>query len=183
MAVSGRAFAWPDGWFGQQLSERRPARPGSTGSGVEAIVQGRCIRVRRVQGWREAVDAPGRLGSGEGFTRRAIACPPCEAGERAEEVERIRVAMDTLPGPYRQALFLVYVKGHTHGETAIRLAIPLGTAHAWVRRGLRALRLAHASLESTPTLAVANASRQLSRQRRGSRSASRVYEAIAQTAG
>lgn len=169
MAVSVRAFAWPDGWFGQQISEQRLARTGSSGPGVDAIVHGRRIRVRRVPGWRECGDVPGRPGSGEGFARRAIARPPCEARERAEAVERVRVALDTLPGHYRQALFLVYVDGCTHGETAIRLAIPLGTAHAWVRRGLRALRLVHASLTSAPALTATGASVRRIRQRRPTR--------------
>ncbi len=183
MAVSGRAFAWPDAWFGEQRSERRPARSGSTDPAVDAIVHGRRIRVRRVQGWRESVDAPGRPGSGEGFTRRAIACPPCEARERAESVERIRVALDILPGHYRQALFLVYVDGCTHGETATRLAIPLGTAHAWVRRGLSALRQVHASLASTPALAVTNAGRLRLRQRRPTRLAAGAVQVVSQTIG
>ena len=32
------------------------------------------------------------------------------------------------------------MKGYTHGEIAGRMGVPLGTAKAWTRRGLAALR-------------------------------------------
>lgn len=40
----------------------------------------------------------------------------------------------------RASLLLAYVAGLSHGEIAQRLNVPLGTAKAWVRRSLLALR-------------------------------------------
>lgn len=40
----------------------------------------------------------------------------------------------------RACVLMAYVYGYTHGEIAGRLRAPLGTAKAWVRRGLAALR-------------------------------------------
>jgi RNA polymerase sigma-70 factor (ECF subfamily) len=40
----------------------------------------------------------------------------------------------------RQSIVLAYVDGCTHAEIAARLASPLGTVKAWIRRGLESLR-------------------------------------------
>jgi RNA polymerase sigma-70 factor, ECF subfamily len=40
----------------------------------------------------------------------------------------------------RHALLLIYVLGLTHSEVAGRMNVPLGTAKAWIRRALVALR-------------------------------------------
>lgn len=42
--------------------------------------------------------------------------------------------------PKRQSIVLAYVEGCTHAEIAQRLASPLGTVKAWIRRGLESLR-------------------------------------------
>jgi hypothetical protein len=164
------ATAWPDGWFSGWAPEQRPARAGSPRPPVEAIVRHRQIRVTPVRGWREHRSEPGGSGRDGGLAGRPEPAP-CEACEQSEAAVRIRAALDTLPGRYRQALHLVYVEGRTHGEVAIHLVVPLGTAKAWVRRGLRALRAAHVSLDATPTPEVAAASRLLTglclRSRRG----------------
>jgi RNA polymerase sigma-70 factor (ECF subfamily) len=57
-------------------------------------------------------------------------------------IERIGVqeCMGQLTAPQRQALALVYYQGLTHVEVAQALEAPLGTAKAWVRRGLDYLR-------------------------------------------
>jgi RNA polymerase sigma-70 factor (ECF subfamily) len=52
----------------------------------------------------------------------------------------IRACMATLSAPQRQALALAYYRGLVHSEIAEVLGTPLGTAKAWVRRGLEALR-------------------------------------------
>lgn len=177
-AYAGRATAWPDGWFARQTPDRRPARTGLSCPLVEAIVHRGQIRVRSVRGWREAFGEQGPAGRPGSLGRLPPHPAPREACERAEEAVRIRAALATLPGRYRQALHLVYVEGHTHGEAAIHLAIPIGTAKAWVRRGLRALRLAHAALATTPTPGMAVATRLLIQLQLESRRSPRLTQEV-----
>ena len=40
----------------------------------------------------------------------------------------------------RSSILLAYLEGCTHSEIADRLATPLGTIKAWIRRGLQALK-------------------------------------------
>jgi RNA polymerase sigma-70 factor, ECF subfamily len=48
----------------------------------------------------------------------------------------INACMSSLSATQRQALALAYYRGMAHPEIAEALAVPLGTAKAWVRRGL-----------------------------------------------
>ncbi len=48
--------------------------------------------------------------------------------------------LEQLDEPKRSSIVLAYVDGCTHAEIAQRLATPLGTVKAWIRRGLLALR-------------------------------------------
>ena len=48
--------------------------------------------------------------------------------------------MAELGAPQRQALALAYYRGMVHTEVAQALGVPLGTAKAWVRRGLDKLK-------------------------------------------
>jgi RNA polymerase sigma-70 factor (ECF subfamily) len=52
----------------------------------------------------------------------------------------IDACMAALPAPQRQALALAYYRGLVHTEVAEVLSVPLGTAKAWVRRGLDRLK-------------------------------------------
>jgi RNA polymerase sigma-70 factor (ECF subfamily) len=53
---------------------------------------------------------------------------------------RIEGCMGALTGSQRQALALAYYRGMVHTEIASSLNAPLGTAKAWVRRGLDKLK-------------------------------------------
>ena len=171
-------------WLARQAPERRPARVGSHCLLVEAIVNRRHVRVRAVRGWREPVAELAERSRREKPALIVVSSqPPCERCERAEAAVRIRAALDTLPGRYRQALHLVYVDGRTHDEVATHLAVPLGTAKAWVRRGLRALSAAHASLGATPTPGVTTASRMLVGLRLESRRSETIIRQVTPTAG
>ena len=56
-----------------------------------------------------------------------------------DELE-VHACMDRLkPGP-RQALALAYFRSMAHAEVAQSLDVPLGTAKAWIRRGLERLK-------------------------------------------
>jgi len=53
---------------------------------------------------------------------------------------RIAACMQELSASQRQALALAYYRGMVHTEIAAALGAPLGTAKAWVRRGLDRLK-------------------------------------------
>ena len=53
---------------------------------------------------------------------------------------RLRSCLEALDETKRRSVLMAYISGYTHGEIAGRLGVPLGTAKAWVRRGLVALR-------------------------------------------
>jgi RNA polymerase sigma-70 factor (ECF subfamily) len=52
----------------------------------------------------------------------------------------IDACMETLSAQQRQALALAYYRGLVHTEIAQQMGAPLGTAKAWVRRGLDKLK-------------------------------------------
>jgi RNA polymerase sigma-70 factor (ECF subfamily) len=60
--------------------------------------------------------------------------------ERSFEALRIAGCMGELGASQRQALALAYYRGMVHTEIAQALGAPLGTAKAWVRRGLDKLK-------------------------------------------
>ncbi|OJF95039.1 sigma-70 family RNA polymerase sigma factor [Pararhizobium antarcticum] len=57
-----------------------------------------------------------------------------------EQHDRLRECLSRLDEAKRQSILMAYMSGYTHGEIAGRLRVPLGTAKAWVRRGLASLR-------------------------------------------
>lgn len=58
----------------------------------------------------------------------------------AVEAMAIRNCMDRLEASHRQSLALAYYHGLSHSEVAVRMAAPLGSVKAWVRRGLERLK-------------------------------------------
>ncbi len=48
--------------------------------------------------------------------------------------------LETLKPQPRQAIVLSYVNGYSHGELSEKMAVPLGTVKAWIRRGLQELK-------------------------------------------
>jgi RNA polymerase sigma-70 factor (ECF subfamily) len=116
--------------------------------------------------WRKAASFDRALGSARGWIyaivrNRALNMLRDGAREHpmpAEELDRMREkslattwegldpegslrrCLGQLEPERRRALLMVYVVGLTHGEVAGRMHVPLGTAKAWIRRGLVALR-------------------------------------------
>ena len=56
------------------------------------------------------------------------------------ELGTLDACLGQLDADKRASIVLAYVDGCTHAEIAQRLATPLGTVKAWIRRGLQALR-------------------------------------------
>lgn len=54
--------------------------------------------------------------------------------------EAIRAALDGLPAPQRQALYLAFYGGMTHAEIADQIGQPVGTVKSRIRLGLLRLR-------------------------------------------
>ncbi|MDP2149385.1 MAG: sigma-70 family RNA polymerase sigma factor [Hoeflea sp.] len=57
-----------------------------------------------------------------------------------DQASRLRACLDRLDAPRRRTILMAYVSGYSHGEIAGRLKLPLGTAKAWIRRSLLALK-------------------------------------------
>ncbi len=62
------------------------------------------------------------------------------APEERERQTQVRAALAQIPAEQKEAVELAFFKGLTHEEIAERLASPLGTVKARIRRGLLKLR-------------------------------------------
>jgi RNA polymerase sigma-70 factor (ECF subfamily) len=60
---------------------------------------------------------------------------------------RLLVCLERLDAPQRQSIALVFFHGMSHVDLSAHLREPLGTVKAWVRRGLKRLRLCLASTD------------------------------------
>ncbi len=60
--------------------------------------------------------------------------------EELDQASRLRSCLSRLDALRRKTVLMAYVSGYSHGEIAGRLRLPLGTAKAWIRRSLGALR-------------------------------------------
>jgi len=69
-----------------------------------------------------------------------VAREPQRLLDEALAASRIAACMQELSAVQRQALALAYYRGMVHTEIATALGAPLGTAKAWVRRGLDKLK-------------------------------------------
>jgi RNA polymerase sigma-70 factor (ECF subfamily) len=62
------------------------------------------------------------------------------SGLEADDADRVRTALQSLPADQRQAIELAFFGGKTHLEIAELLNEPLGTVKARIRRGMLKLR-------------------------------------------
>lgn len=112
------------------------AGTGSARGWIYAIVRNRSLNVLR-DGRREL---PAPDGDVEGLAETAAAAEGIAAFDRLGTKSRLRACLDGLDEAKRRSILMAYVSGYTHGEIAGHLRVPLGTAKAWVRRGLALLR-------------------------------------------
>jgi RNA polymerase sigma-70 factor (ECF subfamily) len=95
------------------------------------------VRRRRPEQPLQWVDADGE--EREVDVADDTAAPP-EQLEQLQEDARLSDCVQRIAEEPRQALLLAYYEGLTHQEVAERLARPLGTVKAWVRRSLLSLQ-------------------------------------------
>ena len=86
---------------------------------------------------------------GERLRERAGACPELASDKDdqsalepflRERRAQVKSALTQLPGEQREALQLAFFSGLTHQQIAAKIATPLGTVKARIRRGLLQLR-------------------------------------------
>jgi RNA polymerase sigma-70 factor (ECF subfamily) len=119
----------------RKASQYAPDR-GSARGWICAVVRNRALNMLR-DGRRE------ELAGDDAIAEMRDAAHVDEAHAAFLELDsksRLRDCLSTLDEPKRNSILMAYVSGFTHGEIAGRLGVPLGTAKAWVRRGLASLR-------------------------------------------
>jgi RNA polymerase sigma-70 factor (ECF subfamily) len=94
----------------------------------------------RVVSLNQPLDCPG----GNCETLEAIAtaddaCDPSEQAQRAEQVERVREAIGSLPARQRATLVLAYYQQLSYREVAATLGCSTGTVKTQMYRALRTL--------------------------------------------
>jgi len=122
-------------WHGAGMYD---ARLGLPMTWLINIVRNRAIDLRRSRS--NALVAHGADDSGHIDALAAPGGGPEQWLDTAIERIGVQECMGQLTAAQRQALALVYYQGLTHVEVAQALEAPLGTAKAWVRRGLDYLR-------------------------------------------
>jgi len=88
---------------------------------------------------RRASAPPVIAGLDEIADRRSVPDAWSEVAGRIES-ERVRTAVETLPGEQRRAIEMAFFDGLTHREIAERDGLPLGTVKGRMRLGLRRLQ-------------------------------------------
>ena len=117
-----------------QKSASFDPRKGTGRSWLYAVLRHRALNILRSENRTDLVDDFEPLGLvSEGEDAEAILM-------RLSETSALRRCLESLDPRRRQAVILSYMQGLSHGELAGRLGVPLGTAKAWIRRSLTALR-------------------------------------------
>ena len=105
---------------------------GSARGWIHSVVRNRARRLRRSRFRQFAVDDQVLLA--------IFDVMDSTKDSRLPEECALRRLLAKLDPKKRASLILAYVDGCTHREIAEQLGVPIGTAKAWVRRSLRALR-------------------------------------------
>lgn len=106
---------------------------GSARTWLAAIVRHRALDLARARGRESLSDDPG-LGD------EAVTDDPLERIAASADAARLRDCLGGLEEKNRSSIVLAFVDGLSHAQVAERLALPLGTVKAWIRRGLMSLR-------------------------------------------
>ncbi|GJD92392.1 ECF RNA polymerase sigma factor SigK [Methylobacterium hispanicum] len=117
--------------------ERAGSFDSSRGAGrawIASIVRHRALKYIRAAGRETDID--------EAKTAEIVdtAPDPFAALAAAQDGARLHACLAKLDADRRRVILLAYVEGLSQSEIAERLATPLGTVKAWVRRSLIALK-------------------------------------------
>jgi RNA polymerase sigma-70 factor (ECF subfamily) len=107
---------------------------GSARGWIYSIVRNRAKKSRRAQLRYSAIDDQALL------TIFGILGPTNDSTPHLSEECLLRGHLEKLDPRKRASLILAYVEGYTHREIADQLGVSIGTAKAWIRRSLMALR-------------------------------------------
>jgi RNA polymerase sigma-70 factor (ECF subfamily) len=116
----------------QKAAKFDPAR-GNAEAWLVSIVRYRALDAVRRRSREFLSDDPGLGDSVEEFD-------PVAALSARRDGARLRACLETLEAPRRRAILLAFADGLSHSEIADRIATPLGTVKAWIRRGMIALK-------------------------------------------
>jgi RNA polymerase sigma-70 factor (ECF subfamily) len=116
----------------QRARQFDPAR-GSARVWLAAVVRHRALDIARARGRETLSDDPG-LGD------EAITDDPLERIAATADGKRLAHCLGGLEEKNRSSIVLAFVDGLSHAQVAEKLALPLGTVKAWIRRGLMSLR-------------------------------------------
>jgi RNA polymerase sigma-70 factor (ECF subfamily) len=116
----------------RHASTFEPTR-GSPRGWLNAIVRNRALTILRESSREDVIPEDPAEGVREEYLLE-------HAADRLEANSRLKDCLQLLDESKRRCVLMAYLFGYTHGEIAGRLNVPLGTAKAWVRRGLQALR-------------------------------------------
>jgi RNA polymerase sigma-70 factor (ECF subfamily) len=105
------------------------------------------LRSRKARPEVAVGDLPDRHGSDEGSDRDDPSgrlpdpgLAPEACAEFGETTNAVQDCLASLQRSQQQSIVLAFYQGLSHGEIAIHLDVPLGTAKSWLRRGLMALK-------------------------------------------
>lgn len=113
------------------------AQAGAPASWLLSIVHNRAIDARRSERRHRSRRAPH-----DDLARVRARDDVCAEVDSTMRLERIGASLAALPAAQRDALGLAVYAQLSHREIALKLDVPLGTAKARVRRGLRDVRRA-----------------------------------------
>ena len=111
------------------------AERGSADAWLFSIARRKAIDRLRIS-WRETTGDLDDVAGWDHFSGLQFGCVDMET------VIAVKSCMASLPSDIGKAVRLCYLYGLTHEELAAEMAVPLGTAKSWVRRGLAELKAA-----------------------------------------
>jgi RNA polymerase sigma-70 factor (ECF subfamily) len=106
---------------------------GAAEAWLAGIVRHAALDIARARGREIPTDDP-TLGD------QAVEADALDRVAASAEGRRLRDCLAALEAKHRDGILLAFVHGLSHAQVAAKLELPLGTAKAWIRRGLLRLR-------------------------------------------
>jgi RNA polymerase sigma-70 factor (ECF subfamily) len=134
VVIEAFAQAWRE-------APRFASERGSVAGWLTMIARSRALDTVRARSRRDRLTASAAADPSGGSPAMGEWHPdPAGAVDHAERREKVRVALEALSPPQRQAIELAFFEGLSQSEIADRLQEPLGTIKTRVRLGMQKLR-------------------------------------------